>query len=55
MGVTSKELVLGGRQTEGVCKRIDGYNPGPLHAGHNTRVSVTIQSEAPFDKTYPQV
>ena len=44
-----------GRETGGVCKRMDGYNPGPLHIGHNTRASATLQLETPLDKTLQQV
>ena len=42
---------------QGVCES-DGlfwYNPGPLHIGHNTRASATIQSEAPLIKPTQQV
>ena len=33
---------------------MDGYNPKPLHLEHNTRLSVAVQPEAPFNETYPQ-
>ena len=33
---------------------MDGYNPELLHVGHNTRASVSIQSEAPLVKSYLQ-
>ena len=45
-----QELDSSGKETEGGCERMDGYNPGPLCVGHNTRASVTIQSEAPLIK-----
>ena len=34
---------------------MDGYNPGLLHVGHDTRASVKTQSEASLGKTYLQV
>ena len=34
---------------------MDGYNPGSLCVGHNTRATVTVQSEALLSKTYLQV
>ena len=45
-----QKLDSSGRETEGVCKRMDWYNPGPLLVGKNTRASATIQSEAPLIK-----
>ena len=47
-----QKLNSSGRETKGVCKRMDGYNPGPLHVGNNTRASATIQSEAYISNTY---
>ena len=44
------KICSGGKKTEGVCKRMDGYIPGPLHVWHNTRASATVQSEASLDK-----
>ena len=34
---------------------MDGYNPGPLHVGHNMRASVAVQPEAPVGASYLQV
>ena len=50
-----QKLDSSGRETEGVCKRIDEYNPGSLCVGHYTRESATIQIEVPLVKTYQQV
>ena len=33
---------------------MDGYNPELLYVGHNTKASVSMQSEAPLDKSYLQ-
>ena len=52
---TRQKLNSHGRETEGVCERMDGCNSGSLHVGHNPRASVTIQSEAPLGNTHLHV
>ena len=41
----SRSSILVRERLEG-CEKSGGYNPEPLHFGHNTRASATIQSEA---------
>ena len=54
-GHAKQELDSHGRETEGVCRQMDGYNPRPLCIGHNTGATAAIQSEAPSSETYLQV
>ena len=45
-----KELNSYGRETEGVCRWMDGYNPRPIQFWHSLGASVAIHSEAPLVK-----
>ena len=41
--IQKQKLNSHGKETEGVCEQMHGYNPRSLHVGHNTRASVAVQ------------